>query len=132
MSIEGGCHCGRVRYVVVADRFDDVAICHCTACRTTSGGTHMTWATVPAAAFRWTRGTPKPYRSSDHGTRWFCPDCGTQMAFATAKTPALIDIAVTTTGTPAAHPPTRHVWIKSKLPWVVPEPGLVREDEETL
>ncbi|MBM4155404.1 MAG: GFA family protein [Lentisphaerae bacterium] len=131
MTIEGGCHCGRVRYAVEAGRLDDVAICHCTACRATSGGTHMTWATVPAAAFRWTRGAPKPTGRADHGTRWFCPDCGTQMAFVTSRAPDRIDLAVTTTDDPASHPPTRHVWLGSKLPWVTPEPGLVCEDGET-
>lgn len=33
----GGCHCGNLRYQIDGP-VDDVAHCHCTICRRTSGG----------------------------------------------------------------------------------------------
>ncbi|WP_459617808.1 GFA family protein, partial [Enterobacter hormaechei] len=33
----GGCHCGYLRYAVAAP-LDDVAHCHCSICRRTTGG----------------------------------------------------------------------------------------------
>ncbi|MGV8495599.1 GFA family protein, partial [Pseudomonas aeruginosa] len=43
---------------------DDVAHCHCSICRRTTGGIVTTWATVPRAAFRWLAGEPAEYASS--------------------------------------------------------------------
>ena len=64
----GGCHCGQLRYAVEAP-LDDIAHCHCSICRRTTGGIVTTWATVPLASFRWTAGTPAEYASSSTSVR---------------------------------------------------------------
>ena len=43
----GGCHCGYLRYAVAAP-LDDVAHCHCSICRRTTGGIVTTWDGGPA------------------------------------------------------------------------------------
>ena len=128
--ITGGCACGQVRFRVALTTLDDVGICHCSACRRTSGATHITWATIPKASFAWTRGKPRAFRSSDHGTRYFCKTCGTQMVFATTMDPEHLDITITALDEPDRFPPTYHTWTMSKLKWVKVNDGLKRERKE--
>lgn len=128
--MNGHCHCGRVRYRVMVDRFDDVGICHCEACRRSTGGTHVTWATVPDATFTWTGEPPAEYRSSEHGRRFFCPHCGAQLSFQSRLFPGEVDITVTTLDQPEAVPPDHHTWVRSRLPWVHMGDGLPQEDHE--
>ena len=91
----------------------------------------MTWATVPKTTFQWTGDPPAAYRSSEHGTRWFCPHCGAQLAFVTERVPQDIDITVTTLDQPEHGAPDRHTWVASKLPWVHLNDGLPQESRET-
>jgi hypothetical protein len=56
------------------------------------------------ATFRFLSGTPSSFRSSDHGTRTFCPHCGTPLTFRSAHFPDEID--VTNLLPCAARPPT--------------------------
>ena len=128
--MNGHCHCGRVRYRVALDRLTDVGICHCEACRRSTGGTHVTWATVPETAFAWTGEPPAEYASSSHGHRYFWPHCGAQLAFRSTRFPGEVDITVTTLDDPAAAPPDHHTWLRSRLPWVHLGDGLRREEEE--
>ena len=72
--LTGGCLCGGVRYAIAGPP-NRVVHCHCTMCRRASGGTVVTWAIVPAEAFRITAGRPAEYRSSPQATRRFCPSC---------------------------------------------------------
>lgn len=128
--IEGGCHCGACRYQLDIDALDDVAVCHCSVCRRSSGGTHVTWATVPLGDFRWTRDAPFCYRPSCGGERYFCPACGAQMALWTPLASETIDVSVVTLDQADRFPPDRHIWIGSRLAWVSLNDGLAQEDEE--
>ena len=130
MMLQGACHCGTCRYEIDADTLDDVANCHCTMCRRTTGATLVTWATVPLASFRWTAGKPAQYRSSAPAVRHFCPDCGAQLAFEHADWPGTIDITTATLEHPERFAPTRHIWMTTHLPWM-PLGDLPREDGET-
>ncbi len=131
MSIEGGCHCGAVRCRVELPTLDDGADCHCTDCRALSGAAFTTWASVPLAAFAWTRGTPRAYPSNPGCRRWSCPVCGAQLAIYTDLAPQTLDIAVGTLDRPELYPLTRNVWVRSRLPWAQGD-GLAGEDEEVL
>jgi hypothetical protein len=129
--MKGSCHCGRTTYRVDVASFDDVAYCHCTACRRTTGGTHVTWATVPLDRFAWTGTKPAEYRSSEHASRFFCATCGAQIAFVSSRFPGEMDLTVTTLEFPENAPPERHTWVASKLPWVHIADGLPQERHET-
>ncbi len=128
--ISGGCACGRIRFRVALKKLDDVGICHCTACRKTTGATHVTWATIPKAAFSWTKGKPGVFRSSHHGRRFLCGTCGTQMVFVTTMDPGNLDITITALDHADRFPPTYHTWTMSKLKWVKLDDGLKRERKE--
>ena len=132
MNIKGTCACGKTTYEIRRDEVMDIAVCHCRVCRRSTGGTHVTWASVPKAAFRWTGARPRVYKSSSHGRRYFCKTCGAQLAFFTTKAPHAIDVTVTTLKHPDRYPPTRHIWTHRKLAWVSLKDGLARETKEDL
>ncbi|WP_374979375.1 GFA family protein [Pseudomonas solani] len=127
----GGCHCGRLRY-----RFDapltDIAHCHCSDCRRTSGGIVTTWITVPLASFTWTRGEPAEYHSSPGCSRYFCGGCGCLLGLFTQQAPDTMDVTTATMDDVAQALPDRHIWVRSRLPWLHLDPGLPEEQEETL
>jgi hypothetical protein len=127
----GGCHCGQLRYAVEAP-LDDIAHCHCSICRRTTGGIVTTWATVPLKSFRWTAGTPAEYASSKVAVRYFCPGCGSQLAFFTLLAPDTLDLTVATLDRPEDTPADRHIWVKNRLPWLKLDPQLPEEDEEAI
>jgi hypothetical protein len=129
--ITGGCACGQVRYAIDLARLDDIAICHCSMCRRSTGGTHVTWATVPRAAFTWTAGEPSIYASSEHAVRHFCSRCGAQLAFVSGREPRHMDVTVATLDEASAWAPDRHIWTSGKLPWVRVDDGLAQEPRET-
>jgi hypothetical protein len=102
--IEGGCHCGACRYRVDLPDLDDIATCHCSICRRSTGGTHVTWATVPLEGFQWTVGEPQTYRPIAGSERYFCAQCGAQLALWTELSPHTIDITVATLDHPERYP----------------------------
>ena len=116
--IEGRCFCGFVRYAVDGNPCNETN-CHCSICRRTSGAPFVAWATWPAASFRVLSGTPNSFRSSDHGTRTFCPRCGTPLTFRSAHFPEEIDVTICSLNRPELLPPKDHTHMSSKLPWVV-------------
>lgn len=127
----GGCHCGQLRYACDAE-LSDVAHCHCSICRRTTGGIVTTWATVPLASFRWTVGKPAEYHSSATCVRYFCPNCSAQLALFTDQSPNTLDITTATLDDVALVAPDRHIWVKSRLPWIHLDEQLEEEWEEQL
>ena len=115
--IEGGCFCGAIRYQIEnGDHI--VANCHCSMCRRTSAAPFVTWMVVPASAFRYVKGEPKVLESSEKGTRYFCPDCGTPLACVITDYPGKIDVTTCSLDDPGAYPPVAAVHEDTKLPWL--------------
>lgn len=131
LSHAGGCHCGQLRYQFSAP-LENIAHCHCSICRRTSGGIVTTWLTVPLAAFTWLRGVPAKYASSATCTRFFCPGCGAQLALFTRLSADSLDVTVATLDQPQLAPADRHIWIDSRLPWLQLDSHLPQEAEENL
>lgn len=119
--IEGGCFCGAIRFAIEekAEGTYLVANCHCTICRKTSAAPFVTWLIVPVSKFSYQSGTPKYLQSSAKGTRHFCPDCGTPLAFLTTERPHNIDITTGSLDDPNRFIPTLDVHEESKLHWVL-------------
>ncbi len=128
---QGSCHCGQLRYHCTAP-LQDIAHCHCSICRRTSGGIVTSWVTVPREAFAWLRGVPAEYVSSATCMRYFCPGCGAQLALFTTLSPDSMDITVATLDHPEDAPADRHIWVNSRLPWLLLDPQLPEEQEEQL
>lgn len=127
----GGCHCGQLRYAFAAP-LRDIAHCHCSICRRTSGGIVTTWITVPRTSFQWTAGQPGAYASSSSCTRYFCRHCGCQLALFTDLSPDSLDVTVATLDEVERAAADRHIWVNSRLPWLQLDPQLPEEDEEQL
>jgi hypothetical protein len=113
----GGCHCGSLRYQFEAP-LEDIAHCHCSICRRTSGGTVMTWVTVPLDSFRWLAGSPAAYDSGPTCVRYFCGNCGAHLALFTRNSLEEIDVTIATLDHPEQAAASRHIWIENRLPWL--------------
>ena len=118
MTMTGGCHCGAIRYALVGEpKFH--ALCHCSDCRRHAGAPMVGWAMYPEGALTVTRGAPQIYRSSEHGRRHFCPDCGTGLFYRNETIlPGMVDIQSATLDDPAAVPARIHVQVAERIPWM--------------
>lgn len=116
--LTGGCHCGEVRYEL-AGGVANATLCHCFLCRATTGAPAVAWCSVEAINFRFTRGLPCSYRSTPHGTRTFCPRCGTQLTFREDGESG-IDITTASLDDPGedAVAPRDQTFARSELPWM--------------
>ena len=115
--MEGRCFCGFVRYRAVGVPFDETN-CHCSICRRTSGAPFVAWFSVRRADFELLAGAPASFRSSTHGTRTFCPRCGTPLTFESASSPDEIDVTICSLDDPEGLPPRDHTQVATRLPWV--------------
>lgn len=127
----GGCHCGQLRYQF-SGPLRDIAHCHCSICRRVSGGLVTTWITLPRSAFQWVTGIPARYDSSPGCERYFCPNCGAQLALITHLSPQSIDVTIATLDHPERAAAERHIWTDSRLPWLHLDEQLPGEAGETL
>ena len=118
MSISGGCHCGAIRYQAEGEAITH-ALCHCADCRRHAGAPMVGWTMYPENAVKVTKGTPKIYKSSEHGRRYFCGDCGTGLLYVNAQAlPGLIDVQSGTYDDPAAVPAQCHIQVAERISWM--------------
>ena len=115
-GLTGGCACGAVRYRLDAAPFD-AGYCHCETCRRSAGAPVLAFASVPRALFILTRGEPRRRRSSAFGERWFCGDCGTQLAMRVDHQPETIDVTIGSLDTPGLVRPAFHIFFGDRIAW---------------
>lgn len=127
----GGCHCGNLRYQVDA-ALEDIAHCHCSICRRTSGGIVVTWVSVPVDSLTWLAGSPTSYDSGPTCVRYFCNNCGAQVALFSRSSPLTMDVTIATLDHPETVRANRHIWTESRLPWLHLDEQLPQEPGETL
>jgi hypothetical protein len=127
---EGGCLCGAIRYRITGP-IAWAAHCHCSMCRRASGAAALTWATVLAANFTFTRGKPATYRSSENAERRFCSSCGSPLTFWSAAHRGEMDVSLGTMDHPEDNPAGWHTWAKSRLSWLSLDDHLVAYAEST-
>lgn len=101
------------------------AYCHCESCRRACG--------APVAAFigvsngHWACvGTPKTYASSDHATRYFCGNCGSQLGYSSTKYPDEMHFLTASMADPSPFAPTLHVHYQEHLVWFDVDDNLPR------
>jgi hypothetical protein len=127
-TLEGGCLCGAIRYRATGPP-RNATHCHCTICRRASGAAFVTWITVDAEGFRFTRGAPARYRSSSRATRTFCATCGTPLTFQLLADPNEVDLTVCSLERPEEIAPQDHTFARHMLPWVEMDDSLPRYPE---
>ena len=125
--IEGGCLCGTVRYRLHEEPFD-AGYCHCRMCQRAAGAPVLAFASVPLGAFELTAGEPKRRRSSSFGERWFCGDCGMQIAMRVDHQPDTIDFTLPSLDDPERVRPEFHIWSKSRIGWFDTSDDLPRHE----
>ena len=123
MKIEGGCHCGHIRYEAEIDPAN-VGVCHCTDCQTLTGSAFSTYVFAGRDSFRLLGGKPKIYvKTAESGSRraqGFCPECGTRIyASADVPDPERFNLRVGTIKQRRELRPQSQIWCRSALPWVM-------------
>ena len=113
-SITGGCQCGQVRYAI-AGPLHNPHICHCRMCQKAFGNYFAALVGTARENFRWSRGKPSVFRSSSIVSRYFCPTCGTPLAFAYDESKN-IAVAIGSLDNPAAVVPEQQYGIEAMLP----------------
>jgi hypothetical protein len=91
-TYEGGCHCGRIRYRVVAD-LDEVLVCNCSICGK-KGFLHLI---VPCDRFELTSGEGETttYRfNTGVAQHLFCRTCGIHSYYVPRSDPDKVDVNV--------------------------------------
>ena len=123
MKIDGGCHCGHIRYEAEIDPAN-VGVCHCTDCQKLTGSAFSTYVFAGRDSFRLLGGKPKIYvKTAESGNRRaqaFCPECGTRIyASADEPNPERFNLRVGTVNQRRELRPQSQIWCRSALPWVM-------------
>lgn len=126
MKFEGGCYCGKIRYVAEGEpRLK--AQCHCRECQYISGGAPNMFMLVEPQGFRYTSGEPRKFSRSDLErpvTREFCGECGTHLATRRPGLPQII-LKVGTLDDPGLFgTPQMAIYTIDKQPFHSIPPGL--------
>ena len=134
MRVEGGCHCGEIRYRAVVDP-ERVEICHCSDCQTLSGAAYRTVAIARQADFELTRGKLKKYAktAADGSIRvqTFCPNCGTPICSTPPEgSQGGIGIRVGSIDQRDELNPRHQYWYRSAQNWTQDLTGIARTETE--
>lgn len=116
--LEGGCHCGAIRYRVEGAPIH-AALCHCTDCRRHAGAPMVGWTLFANENFEVLKGEARIYASSEHGRRHFCADCGTGLFYTSEMVfPNQTDVQVATLDDPGALPMQAQIQLADRIGWM--------------
>ncbi len=119
----GGCACGAVRYRVVGKPVVGT-VCHCKFCQKRLASAFAILASFKQEDIEFLQGeVHEVEHRSDESGRWLrmslCSKCGTTVAHTAEVRPGMRTIAGGTFDEPAWFNIDRHIWVQSKLPWIV-------------
>jgi hypothetical protein len=117
---EGGCACGEVRYRLTSEPLF-VHCCHCLNCQRQTGSAFVINLLIEADRVELLAGDPQPIavpRGSKKQTIWRCPTCQTAV-FSQYTSPRVRFVRCGTLDDPSSVAPDVHIYVRSKLPWVV-------------
>jgi hypothetical protein len=115
----GGCHCGAIRFEIT-EAPQLVYTCHCTDCQRLTSSAFSLGLVVSDKAFRLTGVEPRPLqRTAESGRvniRLVCPECGTRVCGVARD--GVVRVRAGTLDDTSWLRPTRHIWTRSKQPWI--------------
>ena len=115
--VEGGCFCGSVRYSFKFDKYQS-ANCYCSICRRISGAPFVSWLAIPVNLFKYLKNKPKKIKSSSHGDRFFCEECGTPIACVLEEDLKNINITIASLDEPQEFKPKAKIYVDDMLDWL--------------
>ena len=119
MSIfTGSCLCGSVNYKSNSDPLV-IQNCHCDQCRKATGSVYLTNLFIKEENFEITGEVNNYSHLSDAGnnmTKYFCPNCGSQVFGKNSGRPGIITIRAGTVNEKDIIKPIRNLFLKSKVP----------------
>jgi hypothetical protein len=116
-EMEGGCHCGHVRYALSAKPFA-ADFCHCRDCQQTTGSPVGAWMDFRVEQVRWVSGAPTEYASSTRIRRGFCSICGSTLSYRSIEHPEYLTLSITSLDNPDSVRPTYHIYTERQLVWL--------------
>ena len=130
--VAGACLCGAVRFEVQLPTLF-CAHCHCTMCQRNHGAGYVTWFSVPPAQLKLLDGGDRlvRHRSSEHGTRSFCSECGSSLFCENAQHPDRVDIPLANVEGAIDREPQLHVHYSDRVSWLQLEDSLPKLGGET-
>lgn len=134
MKVDGGCHCGSIRYEAEVDPATFV-ICHCTDCQTLTGSAFRTVVATYAGAFKLLSGMPTVYvktgESGNKREQTFCPVCGTPIYSApVGEGTKVVALRVGTIRQRDRLIPHEQYWFRSAQAWIPLLPTMKRRDTQ--
>jgi hypothetical protein len=112
----GRCFCGGVRFETRgAPKF--ISNCHCETCRRMSSAPSVTWAGFRDEQVSLSGDALAAYASSPGVQRFFCRNCGAQIAFRGEEWAGETHLTVCSFEDAAAMAPTSDHFAEEKLPW---------------
>jgi hypothetical protein len=115
--VEGGCHCGAVRFRVEGEPIR-AGLCHCSDCRRHAAAPVVGWAVFGKQQVQ-SSGEVATYESSEHGRRQFCPRCGTNLFYLNDVIfEGLVDIPIGAFDDPDALPPIEQIQVAERVGWM--------------
>jgi hypothetical protein len=121
----GHCLCGAIRYETDAPPLWQDH-CHCESCRRATSSPFTSYFGMADGHWHWTGETPALYVSSFGVQRYFCPHCGSPMAYRSAKWPGEMHFFAGSLDDPTRYRPTAHAAWAEHLPWIHLDDGLER------
>ena len=117
-AVSSACLCGAVRFQVEPPTLFCVH-CHCSMCRRNHGAAFVTWFGVPRERLRIEAGADalRQHRSSAHGRRSFCGECGSSLFCESSERPGHVDVVLASLTGPLDRSPAAHVYFDSRAAW---------------
>ena len=126
-GLEGGCACGRTRYVMTSEPMF-VNCCHCLDCQRQTGSAFVLNALIETERWELTLAAPVavgvPTDSGKSHRIFRCEACQTALASEYGGVGTLRFVRVGTLDAPHALTPDAHIYTRSKIPWVALPEGV--------
>lgn len=134
MKIDGGCHCGSIRFEAEVEPAHTV-ICHCTDCQTLTGSAFRTAVPTKPGTFRLLSGAPTLYvKVADSGRKReqaFCPTCGAPIySTSVGDGPKVHGLRVGTIRQRDQLVPKDQIWCRSAQSWLLSLPTMRKHEAE--